>query len=992
MSFTTPQALLLLLLLPVLVWLVWPPSRNRTPARQAGTGTFTKPARPRSGWLGLGLRLLIAALLVLSLAGAQIVQAVDNLSVVFLIDASDSMSREASENAERFVREAIAAMGPDDRAGIILFGGNALVEQPVRQFESPDELPLFTSQPLRLQTNLAEAVRLSLALFPPDAAQRLVILTDGAVTSGNTQEAVRLASATGVSVDTVYLPRPEAINEVILREVKAPARVGQGEAFRLEIAVDSTSVTTAVLRVLGEGGLLHEEAIDLQPGANNFIVRLPAGQPAFNRFRVQLSPAAGSDTFVQNNELSAFTEVTGRPRVLIVAANNEDSPDEAVQLRAALEAAGLWVEQTTPGTLSSSLAELNDYASIALVNVNARDLNQRKMETLQSYVRDLGGGLVVIGGPESYGMGGYFETPLEETLPVEMQIQDQERFPPVSLVLVIDRSGSMAASEGDATKIQLAGEGAVRALELLNDSDEMTLITVDTAPSEIIGPVTTANREEAIERMRRLGAGGGGIYVRSGLAAAAEVLAASDNQVKHVIVLADGADAEEKEGVPELIRELTADGVTVSMISIGRGPDTPWLQQMAELGNGRFHFTDAAANLPQIFTQETVAVQRNYLIEERFFPTQVSDSPILTGIEAAPALYGYVGTSPKLTGQVVLETHQNDPLLAVWQYGLGRAVAWTSDATSRWASDWVRWDQFPAFWGQAVRWSMGNRTESDLEAVVRFDGQEAVLSVDAQAADGSFLDGLNLVANVVDPAGSPQTIDLQQVAPGLYEARFTPTTEGAYLIGIGSPDDESLRQSTGWVMGYSPEYASLNSDPDFLAALAAETGGRVIEPGSGSSPSIVFEHNLAAAPAVQPIWSWLTLIAVLLLPFDIAARRLVLTRRDWSRAWAATAGRVRRRPAPASERSEAMSALMQAKERATADRRPPATGNRSLSENRETETEAQEPVIAAKADAGLDAGFETMETASESPGPDSTPAEDNATLAARLRERRRSNR
>jgi hypothetical protein len=123
MSFTTPQALLLLLLLPVLVWLVWPPSRNRTPARQAGTGTFTKPARPRSGWLGLGLRLLIAALLVLSLAGAQIVQAVDNLSVVFLIDASDSMSREASENAERFVREAIAAMGPDDRAGIILFGG-----------------------------------------------------------------------------------------------------------------------------------------------------------------------------------------------------------------------------------------------------------------------------------------------------------------------------------------------------------------------------------------------------------------------------------------------------------------------------------------------------------------------------------------------------------------------------------------------------------------------------------------------------------------------------------------------------------------------------------------------------------------------------------------------------------------------------------------------------------------------------------------------------
>lgn len=972
MSFTTPQALILLLALPLIVWLVWRPLGSARPVSGLGRRAT---GRPRSGWVGLVLRLLIATLIILSLAGAQLVRAVDDLAVIFLVDASDSMSAESAAAAEQFVRDAVATMGPADRAGVILFGGNALVEQPVRLFEETSDLPPFASQPLRLQTDLAEAIRLSLALFPADAARRLVVLSDGAVTTGDTDQAMRLAEAAGVSVDTVFLPRQAAGSEVILREVKAPGRVGQGEIFRLEVAAESTLATTAMLRVLGETGLLYEEEVRLQPGTNNFVVRLEADDPAFNRYRVQLSPPDGTDTYPQNNELAAFTEVTGQPRVLVVAPAGEDGTvsDEAEQLQAALEAAGLQVEETTPGALSASLADLNDYAAVVLVNVNARDLSQRKMETLQSYVRDLGGGLVVVGGPDSYGMGGYFDTPLEETLPVNMQIDDQERFPPVSIVLVIDRSGSMAADEGGVTKIQLAAEGAIRALELMNDSDEMTLITVDEAPSDIIGPVTPANRDTAIEQMRRLGAGGGGIYVRSGLEAAAEVLAESDNPVKHIIVLADGADAEQKEGVPELIRELREDGVTVSMVSIGRGPDTPWLEQMAEIGNGRFHFTDAAANLPQIFTQETAAIQRNYLIEERFFPAQVSDSPILTGIEATPALFGYVGTSPKATGQVVLETHQQDPLLAVWQYGLGRAVAWTSDATGRWASDWVRWDGFPTFWGQAVRWSMGDRPESGLAAEVTYDGEDAVLTVDALSPDGAYLDDLELAANVVGPTGETQTIDLTQVAPGRYEATFFPTEEGAYLIGIGSTTGDGLRGSTGWVLGYSPEYGTFEDNPQLLASLSARTGGRSITPTEAEGAASVFAHDLDAPPVAQPIWPWLVLVATLLLPFDIAARRLVLTRRDWARAWSAITGRARPQPAPVPERSEAMTALMQAKERATADRRPQAVENLPSAEAAATETPpaADQPPV-------------------EPPAvPSPVPSQDGESLAARLRKQRK---
>ncbi|RIK19680.1 MAG: VWA domain-containing protein, partial [Anaerolineae bacterium] len=412
MSFTTPQALLLLLALPLAAWLVWP--------RRPG-------GRPLSGWPGLVLRLIILALVILSLAGAQLVRAVDDLAVVFLVDVSDSMGPENVAAAEQFVREAMATMGTNDRAGIILFGSNALVEQPLRPLESGDVLPPFASQPARIATDLAAAIRLGLALLPPDAARRLVILSDGAATTGDTTEAARLATAAGVSIDTVHLARPAATGEIVLRDVRAPARVNQGETFRLEISAESAAATEATLRVLDDGIVVYEELVHLQPGTNNLIVRLQAGDP----------------TYPQNNELAAFTEIVGPPRTLVVAAQSDETVDEAAHLIAALEASGMPVDRITPVDLTPTPGDLAGYAAVVLVNVNARDLSPRKMEALQAYTRDLGGGLVVVGGPDSYGVGGYYGTPLEEALPVTMQIDDQERFPAVSMVLVIDRSGSM---------------------------------------------------------------------------------------------------------------------------------------------------------------------------------------------------------------------------------------------------------------------------------------------------------------------------------------------------------------------------------------------------------------------------------------------------------------------------------------------------------------------------------------------------------------------
>jgi uncharacterized membrane protein len=985
MSFTTPLALLLLLAIPFIVWVGWPRG-NR--------------GRNRREWASLGLRGLILLLLALALAGTQLVQANDTLAVVFLVDASDSISPEQAEQAEQFVQTAVAHMSPDDQTAVILFGGNALVERPMSGLA---ELAPITSVPQPLQTDLAEAIRLGLALFPAGSGRRMVILSDGAATIGDTEAAAKLAANAGVEISFVPLTRETSgeLVEAWVTDVRAPTRISQGEIFRIDITAESTANMPATLRVLSGGTVVYEEAVDLGRGVNNFSVRLRAGEQEFARYRVQIEPQ--SDTYFQNNELAAFTEITGPPRVLLVAndgtaaADGSPQPDEAPQLQAALEAVGLPVDRTTPADFPSSLAELSNYATIVLVNVNAKNLTPRKMETLQSYVRDLGGGLVAVGGPESYGMGGYFKTPLEETLPVEMQIKDQERFPAVSMVIVIDRSGSMGADEGGVAKIQLAAEGAVRVVELLNDFDYITVIPVDTAPDNPIGPLPASDKETAINLIREIGAGGGGIFVRTGLEAAAAALTESPTPIKHIIVLADGSDSEEKEGVPELLDGLTAEDVTISFVSIGGGPDVPWLQEMAERGNGRFHLTDRAANLPQIFTQETTNIQRSYLIEERFFPELSSNSPILSGITAVPPLYGYVGSSPKDTAQVILTTHQGDPLLAAWQYGLGRAVAWTSDATGRWGREWVQWEGFPAFWAQAVRWTVSQDRDSNVETAVTFTDEQATLTVDARSTAGDFLNNLAMEANVVAPDGQVQNVTLTQVAPGRYETTFTPEADGAYFIRIAGSDpadaEAVIGQTSGWVLGYSPEYKQFEANPGLLESLAERTGGQdlaVLE-GENAAADYIFNHNLATQPVSQPIWPWLALMAVLLLPIDIALRRLVITRRDMERAYGATFGRWLPQPVQPAPQTEQVSRLFQAKQRAGVQKQG--------SEGEKGSTAVPPPIQqqdAVQVEKKVEGSEVRPKVTSGSPSvssppakPASAPPPDSGTLASRLLDKKR---
>jgi uncharacterized membrane protein len=903
MAFTTPLALLLLLSLPYLVWL----GRPTTKLQRRGA---------LREWLALILRSLMIVLLILGLAGAQWVRAADDLAIVYLVDASDSVSAAEHQRALDWVADAIAELGPADRAAVVLFGGDALVERPLSPL---DELAPVTSAPLSLNTNLDAAIRLGMALLPAGSQRRLVILSDGIETVGDSIESARLAAAAGIRIDVHPLGQMEDRPEVYLAEVVAPTRLTAGDRFELQVTVASKRVTNALLRVLSDGVVAYEEGAALARGENRFTIPLVAGEQGFARYRVQVVPA--EDHFYQNNELGAYTEIVGPPRVLLVsppAAAGDGAgaqPDETDALALALLAAGLMVERVEAPQLPLDQATLGEYATIVLVDVNAKHLNPRKMAALQRYVRDLGGGLVTVGGPESYAPGGYYRTPLEEILPVEMQLKDQERRADLTMVYVIDKSGSMSdTSVGGIPKVELAKEAVIRSLELLGPMDRAGVVAFDSSafwvvePQEVIDPGGMADMVGSIRA-------DGGTDIYAGLLAVAQVMPDDPAQMKHVILLTDGGASEV--GNRELVQQMHDEyGVTLSVIAIGEGY-ADWITALPELAEGRFHFAYDPDTIPEIFTQETTLATRAYIIEERFWPTLVSRHPILRDITAVPPLYGYIGTTAKPAAQTILTTQQDDPLLAAWHYGLGKSVAWTSDATGRWAADWVRWAGFPRFWEQAVRWTITDErgANAETEVVLDPDTGAALVTVEAAGPDGRYLNGLALEARVVGPDDEAQAVSLQQVAPGRYEGRFAAGQEGAYFLRVaGGGEAGNVAQTAGWVLGYSPEYLVTEPDHGHLAQLASLTGGKVLV-----EPWESLAHDIRGEATRRPIWPGLLLMAIVLLPLDVAVRRLVLGREELQRARAWLAARLphwRGVQAPAPARSERVERLFEAKERA----------------------------------------------------------------------------
>lgn len=860
LRFEQPLILLLLLLLPLLLPVALYHAERSVRGRRIAASV---------------VRLILVASAVIALAGPTIVRETDRLATIFLVDASDSVGPNGVAVARDYIKSALATMPDEDIAGIVVFGDNALVE---RSLSEDPELGPILSRPRTGYSDLAGAVRLGLALFPEGSARRLVLISDGQETKGDLGAAAAAAAASGVEISTRTIAAARG-DEALVSDLRAPARAREGEAMEIAVTVQSTVAGPARLRLFVDGDLVREQGIDLKVGDNRYGFTIPPIGAGFHRFKAEV--AAGADTFWQNNSASAYTDVKGRARVLIL----EGTPDEGANIAAALRAGGYVVDVQASDRAPANLAELVPYDAIVLVNTPVEMIGARAA-VLQSYARDLGRGLVVVGGDSAYGPGGYAGTALEELLPVRMELRNGIVNPPVSLVFAIDKSGSMSAGDGGVSNMDLAKEAAFRAVKLLQPQDEIGIAAFDGSAYIVADRKPVREQTDIASRIGSLQASGG-TDIRSGLEAALGLQLGSDGRVRHIILVTDG---QSDYNFDDLIAQMTASGITLSVIGVGSGA-APYLPQLAAAGNGRYYAATDPAQLPEIFLQETRLALRSYFIEGDIGLRFGAATPITEGIESAPNLLGYVGTTAKPTAQTGIVSADGDPLLAQWQYGLGRVVAWTSDAKGQWATNWLTWSEFTRFWSRAVGWTVATAPQ-DLQLTTRTEGDRTILTVDALDPTGAYRNGLVVGGTTIGPDGARRDVTLRQIAPGRYEGDLGTLLEGAHLLAIVARDGQGTAQagvSGGLIVPYSPEYALPRGDRATLTQARELTGGMELV-----DPAAAFAHTLPLARQSTAIWPPFLIVAILLLPFDIGLRRLLIGRRDLQ----LVAARLFRRPAP----------------------------------------------------------------------------------------------
>ena len=580
-------------------------------------------------------RLVVVTLLGVALANPLIVTAVDTTSVYFLVDRSTSMSPTARQAQDAYLEAALE--DPAGQTGVLVYGADSRVDTPLGVRDSVDVSTAIDES----GTDLASALRAASSLLPTEGSRRVVILSDGVPTQGDARTAARELAESGITVDVVQIESARG-SDAIVETVQLPTSAREGDEVRVTVRVRSNASMTAELTIVASSAEPITLPAELTPGINEFTVTVPA--EANGALEVSASLSSATDTQPENNSAQGLTRILGQAHVVIV----EGRTGEADELQRALQAGGLSADVVT--TVPNA-RDLLVYDALVLVNVPAPDTTTS--ESIATYVEDFGRGLVVIGGDQAYGMGGYGGSALESVLPVQSSPEDLVRRQPVAEVFVIDTSGSMGAchcgsggqsGEGGINKTDISRAGANLAINALEDTDLVGVVAVSSGIDWVLPLDVKPSEADTATALGGLHAEGD-TEIANGLQAALDELQGVDDALRHIVLFTDGWDPNDN-GLLPVAREIADAGITLSVLGTGEGPGTN-LQRMAAVGGGRYYPGADLESIPEIFVEETLTVSKNLVEEGVFSPVLGAPSPVTDTLTESPALLGYVLTKPK---------------------------------------------------------------------------------------------------------------------------------------------------------------------------------------------------------------------------------------------------------------------------------------------------------------------------------------------------------
>lgn len=861
---------------------------------------------PVRRYLTIILRVLVITVLILLLARPLLVEENKNLALITVIDRSQSIPATLQEQALAYLDEAMLTKKPTEQLAVVDVAEAASVSK----LPSGDpEIRRRNTTLSGLQSKLADGVQMAMAIASPETATRILLVSDGNETDGDLKEAARIAAANHIPIDILPL-RYQYENEVVFKRLAVPSQARSGQTISLRFILSSTTNTRGSIQLnlnsrpvdLDPDSARLAVPIELKPGTNVKTISLPVGTHGLHDFQaVYIPDDSEQDKVTQNNRAGGMTFVAGPGHVLVLDTNGQSGQ----AIVDALAKSDIDVRYGLTDLLPNDPAQLMSADAVVLVNTDCSQFTYQQQEMLCRYVTDMGGGLVMVGGSNAFGAGGWIGSPVADILPVDLDPPQKKQLPKGALVLIMH---ACEMPQGN-----LWGKRtAIAAIKTLSRMDIVGILAYDwEGKNDWVYPLSEVGDKNkiihAINQMQM----GDMPDLHYHLQLAYQQLKDVQAGQKHVIVITDG---DPNPPSAELLDQCKAAGITCSTVGIfpHSRADLNNLIRVSQKTGGRFYDVKDPQQLPKIFIKEAQVVRRALIVEATFTPQiTYSLSEITKGFSATlPDLDGYVLTGPKGgLSQTILSSQQADPILAICQSGLGRCVAFTSSADSRWASNWLAWGGMERFWEQTIRWVEKSASSSDYEVNTDVQGRNVTVHIERDPTKPASVQPSSMEAVVISPNIATKPLELTQVGPGQYQGFFEARDAGNYIVNLRykKPGESRVTMSqTPVTVPFAPEFRDLSDNFGLLNQVCQITSGRLL--GEDPTQENLFDTTGVKFPQTHmPLTRPLMLIWLVLFLLDVAVRRIAL---DVRAIWRKVLQWVRR-PLASKKKQETIDRLQQ---------------------------------------------------------------------------------